>query len=289
MKIDVHTHIVPAHIADRVLQSMEQMFHWKAPYKNTLAAIKAHMREAGTDKSIVLGMAQEARHVRPANDWLISIADEQLVPFGAMHPDYPDQIGEIRRLRGAGIKGIKLQLMVNQFYIDDPRLFALFEEIGDTMVVLTHAGKLHADRDETLYAAPYRILHVLQQFPKLRLIAAHLGGFYMLDEAERTLVGHPQIYIDTTWPPSIGEVAAKSPAFRTSVEMPKSARRDAISRARLSVGIAATRVSIGGVLHSFNKRSNRSSKIRRPGESRDLPFSRLGKLTSGSRHLPKPA
>ena len=209
MKIDVHTHIVPDRIADRVLQSMEQMFHWKAPYKNTVAAIKAHMREAGTDTSIVLGMAQEARHVRPANDWLISIADEQLVPFGAMHPDYLDQVGEIRRLRGAGIKGIKLHPMVNQFYIDDPRLFPMYEEIGDTMVILTHAGKLHADRDETLYAAPHRILHVLQQFPKLRLIAAHLGGFYMLDEAELTLVGHPQIYIDTTWPPSIGEVGAE--------------------------------------------------------------------------------
>jgi uncharacterized protein len=209
MKIDVHTHIVPDRIADRVLQSMEQMFHWKAPYKNTVAAIKAHMREAGTDRSIVLGMAQEARHVRPANDWLISIADEQLVPFGAIHPDYPDKIGEIRRLRAAGIKGIKLHPMVNQFYIDDPRLFPIYEEIGDTMVILTHAGKLHADREETLYAAPHRILQVLQQFPMLRLIAAHLGGFYMLDEAERTLVGHPRIYIDTTWPPSIGEVGAE--------------------------------------------------------------------------------
>jgi predicted TIM-barrel fold metal-dependent hydrolase len=31
----------------------------------------------------------------------------------------------------------------------------------------------------------------------------------MLDEAERTLVGHPRIYIDTTWPPSIGEVGAE--------------------------------------------------------------------------------
>ena len=206
MKIDVHTHLVPDRIADRVLQSMEQMFQWKAPYKNTVAALKAHMHEAGTDKSIVLGMAQEARHVRPANDWLISIADEQLIPFGAMHPDYADKVGEVRRLRNAGLKGIKLHPVVNRFYIDDPRLFSMYEEIGDSMIILTHAGKLHADREETLYAAPDRILQVVQQFPKLRIIAAHLGGFYMLDEAERTLVGHPRIYIDTTWPPSIGEV-----------------------------------------------------------------------------------
>jgi len=214
VKIDVHTHLMPDRIAERALQAMAQMFPWKVPYKNTVAAIKAHMQEAGIDKSIVLGMAMEARHVRPANDWLISIADAQLVPFGAIHPDYPDKVGEIRRLRAAGIKGIKLHPMVNQFFIDDPMLFPMYEEIGDMMVILTHADKLHADRPETLYAAPHRILTVLEQFPKLRMIAAHLGGFYMLDEAERTLIGHPRLVIDTTWPPSIGEVG---PAVLTRI------------------------------------------------------------------------
>ncbi|MBI3329166.1 MAG: amidohydrolase family protein [Nitrospinae bacterium] len=126
-----------------------------------------------------------------------------------MHPEYPDKVGEIRRLRAAGVKGIKLHPMVNEFYIDAPKMFPMYEEIGDTMVILTHAGKLHADREETLYVAPSRILNVLQQFPKLRIIAAHLGGFYMLDEAERTLVGHPHIHIDTTWPPSVGDVGTE--------------------------------------------------------------------------------
>lgn len=209
MKIDVHTHLMPDRIAERALEAMERMFPWKTSYKNTVAAIKAHMQEAGTDKSIVLGMTQAARQVRPANDWLISIADEQLVPFGAMHPAYPDNVGEIRRLRAAGIKGIKLHPMVNEFYIDDPTLFPMYEEIGDTMVILTHAGRLHAGREEILYAAPNRILNVLEQFPRLRIIAAHLGGFYMLDEAERTLIGHPRLIIDTTWPPSVGSVGAE--------------------------------------------------------------------------------
>lgn len=70
-------------------------------------------------------MAQEARHVQPANDWLIGIADEQLVPFGAMHPDYPDKIGEICRLRAAGIKGIKLH----------PTDFCLVSQKDDAAVI----------------------------------------------------------------------------------------------------------------------------------------------------------
>ncbi|HZA22256.1 MAG TPA: amidohydrolase family protein, partial [Dehalococcoidia bacterium] len=35
-----------------------------------------------------------------------------------------------------------------------------------------------------------------------------LGGFYILDEAERELIGRENVFIDTTWPPSLREVAA---------------------------------------------------------------------------------
>ena len=41
-----------------------------------------------------------------------------------------------------------------------------------------------------------------------KVIALHLGGFYMLDEAERELIGRENVLIDTTWPPSIKEVGA---------------------------------------------------------------------------------
>ncbi|MCH8107640.1 MAG: amidohydrolase family protein, partial [Chloroflexi bacterium] len=36
------------------------------------------------------------------------------------------------------------------------------------------------------------------------------GGFYMLEEAERELIGRENVLIDTTWPPSLKEVAAKT-------------------------------------------------------------------------------
>ena len=53
-------------------------------------------------------------------------------------------------------------------------------------------------------------MSVVRQFPKLRVIALHLGGFYMLDEAERELIGRENILIDTTWPPSLREVTPQT-------------------------------------------------------------------------------
>lgn len=176
---------------------------------NTVSGIKAHMQAAGVDKAVALGVAMRADQVRRANDWLISIADDMLVPFGAVHPDLADKAGEIRYLREHGVKGIKMHPVINGFYPDDPQWFPVYEELGDDMTLAIHSGRLPGQgADAPLYAAPERILNVVRRFPRLKVIALHLGGFYMLDEAERTLLGRENVLVDTTWPPSLRELTA---------------------------------------------------------------------------------
>ena len=209
MRVDVHTHVWPDRIADAVADNMESELGFSPIASNTVDGIKAHMRASGVDKSIVLGVAARADQVRRANDWLISIADDMLVPFGAVHPDIEDKGGEIRHLRTHGVKGIKMHPVINSFYPDDPQWFPVYEELGDDMTLAIHSGRLpHQASDATLYAAPERIMNVVRRFPRLKVIALHLGGFYMLDEAERVLLGHENILVDTTWPPSIRELTA---------------------------------------------------------------------------------
>ena len=211
MRVDVHTHVWPDRIADVVLRSMVQDMGLPAVGGNTVTSVKAHMRESGVDKSVVLGVVQRAEQVTGANDWLISIQDEMLVPFGALHPDLEDKTGEVRRLRQSGIKGIKLHPVMNSFYPDDTKMFPVYEEMGESMVLEIHSGALpNAAPGQPVYAAPQRIMNVVRQFPRLKVIALHLGGFYMLDEAERELIGRENVLIDTTWPPSLKEVAAET-------------------------------------------------------------------------------
>ncbi len=215
LKVDVHTHIWPDRIAEATLESMTRSLGLEAIAPNTIAGIKAHMTASGVDKSIVLGVVERADQVRRANDWLIGIQDEQLVPFGAMHPDLEDKGAEIARLRESGLKGIKLHPMINGFYPDDPKMFPVYEEMGESMVLEIHCGRLphfgeHQTEHQPVFAAPERIMNVVRQFPKLRVIALHLGGFYMLDEAERELIGRENILIDTTWPPSLRELTPQT-------------------------------------------------------------------------------
>ena len=49
-------------------------------------------------------------------------------------------------------------------------------------------------------------MNMIRQFPKMKVVCLHLGGFYMLDEAERELIGKDNVIIDTTWPPFLKEV-----------------------------------------------------------------------------------
>ena len=207
MRVDVHTHVWPDRIAGAVLESIGRDLGYPAFFRNTVDGIKVHMRDSGVDISIVLGIVERADQVRRANDWLISVQDDYLVPFGAIHPGLEDKAAEVRRLREGGIKGVKLHPMMNNFYPDDPDMFPLYEEMGETMVLAIHSGRFaHTGPGEPIYAAPRRIMNIVRQFPQLKIIALHLGGFYMLDEAEQELIGKANIFIDTTWPPSIAEV-----------------------------------------------------------------------------------
>jgi predicted TIM-barrel fold metal-dependent hydrolase len=209
VRVDVHTHVWPDRIAGVVLESLVNQLGIPAVGLNTIDSLKAHMGDSGVEKSVVLGVVDRADQVTRANDWLIGIQDEMVVPFGAMHPDLEEKAAEVRRIKEKGIRGIKLHPMMNRFYPDEPSMFPVYEEMGEDLVLAIHSGSLpHTGPGQPVYSSPDRIMNITRQFPRLKVIALHLGGFYMLDEAERELIGRENAFIDTTWPPSLREVAA---------------------------------------------------------------------------------
>ena len=211
MRVDVHTHVWPDTIAQIVEKHATCDLKLDMPLPNTVSGLRIHMQESGWDKSVVVGIAERPNQVQGVNDWLISIQNSSIISFGAIHPLLEDKPSEIQRIRSRGLKGIKLHPVLNHFHPDDPSMFPVYEEIGDSMVVAFHCGSMPHLRDQSPdFAAPHRIATVARQFPRLKIIAFHLGGFYMLDEAEKHLVGLPNILIDTSWPPTVKEIAPET-------------------------------------------------------------------------------
>lgn len=113
---------------------------------------------------------------------------------------------ELERMVNLGLKGVKLQPTVQQFYPDDSKLFKIYEKMCELhLPVLFHAGKERAPI-EYVYATPRRFKQVLASFPQLTVILAHLGGYQMWDEIS-VLTEFHNIYFDTSC--TVGEVSPK--------------------------------------------------------------------------------
>ena len=85
---------------------------------------------------------------------------------------------ETQRILELGLRGIKMHPDTQEFTIDDPRLFGVYEAIQGRIPVIFHMGDRRYD-----FSQPARLRRVLELFPRLDVIAAHFGGYGMYEEA----------------------------------------------------------------------------------------------------------
>jgi hypothetical protein len=122
----------------------------------------------------------------------------RIVPFASVHPDSPGAAEAVGRIARAGIRGIKLHPLYQSFAVDDPRVFPLYEAIAaERLILMMHAGYDIAFGKEDL-ASPARFVRVVERFPGLRLVLAHLGGWNWIDLFIERLAGK-DLYIDTAF------------------------------------------------------------------------------------------
>ncbi|MBR3844741.1 MAG: amidohydrolase, partial [Clostridia bacterium] len=89
-------------------------------------------------------------------------------------------------------KGVKLHADIQAIAADDPRcmkIYAICQERN--LPVLMHTGDHRFN-----YSNPARVARVLEAFPKLTVVGAHLGGWSVWDEAEHVLPEYPNFYVD---------------------------------------------------------------------------------------------
>jgi hypothetical protein len=96
--------------------------------------------------------------------------------------------------------GIKLQPNAQRFYPDDERFFPVYE----MLVELDLAAAFHCGDEvihfEPMYAHPRRFAQVLESFPDLTILLAHLGGYKTWDSV-RYVAGYESVWYDTAFCP----------------------------------------------------------------------------------------
>lgn len=194
--IDTHAHIFPPKIEQIATNAIKDFYDRPSmSHAGSAEELLLSGKKAGVDRFLVFSTATTSQQVTPINDFIISECSthEEFVGAGTMHIDYPDAADEIDRIYSLGIKGIKFHPDFQKFDIDDDRLFPVFAHMGKKdMFMITHAGDNRYD-----YSHPEKIARIAAMFPKLRIVAAHFGGWMMWETARRVL-NAPNIYVDTS-------------------------------------------------------------------------------------------
>ncbi|SHF54647.1 hypothetical protein SAMN02746089_02138 [Caldanaerobius fijiensis DSM 17918] len=190
--IDFHAHAFPDKVASKAVANLSKHYSLKIERKGTLKDLINSAKEGGIHHIVVHSTATNPEHVETVNNWIASITGNGIIGFGTIHPDYPFIEKELCRILKLGLKGLKLHPDFQGFYIDDPKMMPIYEMIGSRMPVLFHLGDERLD-----YSSPRRLARVINNFPHMIIIGAHLGGYARWDEAMEYLIGK-NIYIDTS-------------------------------------------------------------------------------------------
>jgi len=209
MVIDFHVHCFPDQLAATAVPMLAQRAGIPARLNGTVDDIKKSMKKANISKSVVLSIATKPTQTEKINSWAAEIQDDSIIAFGSIHPDYEGWEDELRRIKELGLKGIKLHPDYQGFFVDEERMFPIYElasRLG--LIILFHAG-VDIGLPAPFHCTPDRLLKVVKAFPHGKIIAAHMGGYQYWDEVENLLVGE-NLYFDTSY--SLGwidEVQAK--------------------------------------------------------------------------------
>jgi predicted TIM-barrel fold metal-dependent hydrolase len=199
MIIDAHTHIWPDKIAARALEG-NPVPGLSARGDGTVGGLIDDMATSGVDLSCCLAIANEARHVDRVNEFAAGLASDKCLPFGTVHVDLSVE-ENLAILAKHGIERVKIHPLFQDYGLDHPRLWELFEAFGSDIAVITHVGE-GGDAYRNSLSNPRMIRDISRQFPELRLMACHFGGYKILDEAEEMLDG-ADVVLETSWPPTL--------------------------------------------------------------------------------------
>jgi len=198
MIIDVHTHAFPDHLAARAMAQLQaETDQVIAVLDGTVGDLLKSMDRAGISASVVASIATKASQFDAILRWSDTIRSERIIPFPSLCPKSDHAVEQVRRVAAEGFRGIKLHPYYQQFLLDDARVFPVYaaaEECG--LVILMHCGFDIAFPRERV-ADPVKLARVLERFPQLKVIAAHLGAWMDWDEVEVHLLGRP-VYLDVS-------------------------------------------------------------------------------------------
>jgi len=195
MIIDFHAHIFPEEIAAKVIKRADERkppeggIPLKAFTDGTLEGLKASMKEAVIDYTVILPVATKPSQFAAINKYASEITGKEgIISFGGIHPDTLDYKFELDQIKALGLKGIKLHPDHQETFVDDMKIANIVNHAAELgLIVVLHTGK--SSGYPISHCTPRRIHNLLNMADCSKVVMAHTGGYLCWDEAEEFIIG----------------------------------------------------------------------------------------------------
>lgn len=217
--VDFHLHFFPDKIAGKAMDILAAKADL-APFTNgTLADTEKKMDDWGVDKGVMLSIATNERQMKSVNNFAAEfLKSQKIIPFASVYPGAETELEELERIKSMGFKGIKLHPEYQDFEVADEKAFGIYEYAEkNNLIVMLHAGRDKGYPDSFL-SPPKSIRAVHDTFPRLKIVAAHLGGWRAWEDVHRYLAG-TDVFFDTSMTAGyIDEALMKKIVFKHGTE-----------------------------------------------------------------------
>ena len=208
MIIDFHTHAFSDKIVQKAMTNLTDTSGVKPYTDGSVKGLLEHMKKCGVDKSVILPIATKSAQQKIINSWANEIKSERIYPFGSVHPDAEDACEELESIKNLGLYGVKLHPDYQNFMVSDERVYPIYEKCEQLgLPIVFHAGYDPLSPDK-VHGEPKAFAQIHRDFPKLKMILAHLGGMYRWEQVERYIAGTDgEVYLDVGF--VAGEIGGK--------------------------------------------------------------------------------
>ena len=199
--IDFHCHVFPDQRAKKILKYMTARSGVPFFEGGTPEDLAQDMDSSGIYKSVILPVSTNPKKADSINDFASGLCSyPQFVPFGSVHPEQENWKEAIKGFRSKGLRGLKIHNDYQDFMFDSKICMDIIDAaFCEGLIVVVHAGFDPVSPNVTR-CTPKMIHDAMPLLTQGVFVAAHMGGYQMLDESLKYVLGS-DIYIDTSMMP----------------------------------------------------------------------------------------
>ena len=216
---DIHVHFLPQNVLDKVWEYFDDAAKnygrdWPITYRFDTDTRLRIVRELGIRAIPALTYPHKPGMAAWLNDWNaeFAAAHDDVIHCGTLYAE-PESADYVPAALAAGAKLFKVHVQVGAFSPDDRVLDPAWEALEEARApIVIHAGSAPLPGKHT---GPQAVANVLERFPDLRFVIAHMG-MPEYDAFADLVEAYDHVHLDTTMFASgyFSSPAEVGPAYR---------------------------------------------------------------------------